>query len=77
MTDSLQLIETETLVRELMDRFSAIVIIGVQQKTGRKEDTYYHNYSGGMGHCIGLARMIEEIIKKDYFTNNEELGELP
>lgn len=77
MIDSLQLIETERLVKELMERFSAVVIIGVRQKTGHEEDIYYHNYNGGMGHCIGLARLMERIIKDDYSARKEKLEELP
>jgi hypothetical protein len=66
MTD-LSLVETEDLTTELNKRFDAVVVIGVQIKTGQLMDTFYHRYSGGYASCLGLCNIMNNILLKDYF----------
>jgi len=65
----LTFISSEDMLEELKKRFDAIIIIGIQQKTGKEEDTYYHNYSGGIANCIGLCDLMKDILKNNYLAN--------
>lgn len=64
--DTLTLIPTEDLTTELNKRFDALIVIGVQMKTGKEQDTFYHRYSGGYSHCLGLIEIIKSILLEDY-----------
>lgn len=72
----LGLIETETLVKELMNRFDAIVIMGIQKSpeaSKKGQDFYYHNYCGGLATCLGLAGILYQKIMKQYMDEPKEV----
>lgn len=64
--NDLSLIETETLLTEVFNRFDSIVIMGVQRGAKPHQDTFYHRYAGGFAACLGLTNLLNEIIKEDY-----------
>ncbi len=67
----LTLISTEDLTTELQKRFDAFVVIGVQVKTAKEQDTFYHRYAGGFSHCLGLTEIMKSILLKDYHKEDE------
>lgn len=70
MTD-LSLIETETLISEIFNRFDSFVCFGVQKRTKKNTDTFYRRWGGGDAECIGLADLVKDIIKHDYLKSME------
>lgn len=69
--NDISLIPTEELTTELNKRFDACVVIGVQMKTGKAMDTFYHRYSGGYSHCLGLVEIMKSLLLKDYHKDDE------
>ena len=62
----LTFIATEDLTDELNNRFDGLIIMAIQDKTAKEQDTYYHRYKGGMARCMGLAEILKNIIMDDY-----------
>lgn len=69
--DTLALSYTEELTTELNKRFDALIVIGVQMKTGKVQDTFYHRYMGGYSHCLGLVEIMKSILLKDYHKDDD------
>ena len=67
----LTLIETEVLLNEVFNRFDSIVVMGVQNKTSTKTDSYYRRWSGGDATCLGILELLKAIIKNDYLREME------
>jgi hypothetical protein len=70
--NDLALIETEVLLNEVFNRFDSMVVIGVQNRTTTKTDSYYRRWSGGDATCIGLLELLKAIIKNDYLKEMED-----
>ncbi len=66
---NLSLVETETLVNELVNRVDSIIFMGVQEKD-KFSHTYYRRWSGGDAVCLGLIELLKEIIK-EYFLEKD------
>lgn len=68
----LSLVETEVLLNEVFNRFDSIIVMGVQNKTTTKTDSYYRRWAGGDASCLGLLELLKGIIKNDYLREMEK-----
>lgn len=60
----IELIPTDDLIQELQSRFVSIVIYGTRENN--KRDVYAQHWKGNYSTCIGLCKIMENIILKDY-----------
>ena len=67
---TIQLIETETLISELMRRFDVAVFSATRHRPEKEMQTVYHRYTGdavtASGLCNRLVRHIEDSNERNY-----------
>ena len=62
----LTLISLDDLLNEVFNRFDGFVCMGTQKKTQANLDVYFRRWAGGSATCVGLCKLLELEIKKDY-----------
>ena len=63
--NNLNLTSTDDLAAELANRFTSLIIIGLQED-GQKESRLFETWAGSTISHIGMARYIEDTIETAY-----------
>ncbi len=67
MSVEIEFISTTELTEELVKRFDAIIIYGIQKDLkGNNVSNYYDHFKGDQPTCLGLCDLLKEKIKEDF-----------